>query len=111
MRVPVPIEKFKAELLKLHRENILSLILFGSVARNEAIETSDIDLLVIAKSDKLKVMEDATSIAFSQLLKYKRYISVKVFEETHFNSLIKLKSPLIKNVLKEGIVLYGKRMG
>ncbi|MEW6070752.1 MAG: nucleotidyltransferase domain-containing protein [Candidatus Thermoplasmatota archaeon] len=71
------VEKFKTELLKLHGESILSSILFDSVARKEAEETSDIDLLVVAKSNRLKVMEDATSIAFSQLLKYKRYLSVK----------------------------------
>jgi predicted nucleotidyltransferase len=43
------IETLLKELRKLLRENLISVVLFGSVAREDFKEDSDIDLLIVAK--------------------------------------------------------------
>ena len=43
------LERFKGALQSLLRDNLLSLRLFGSRARGEGTEESDLDVLVIVK--------------------------------------------------------------
>lgn len=50
--VVVPfIEKFPVVILNTYREKISDIILFGSVARGEDTNESDIDLLIIGNED------------------------------------------------------------
>jgi predicted nucleotidyltransferase len=101
-------KEFKDEILKKHKSRITSIVLFGSVARNEARKDSDIDILIITKSKKLDLMEDVSEISFSELLNHKVFISAKVFGLKEWNRLKRLKTPFVKNVLKDGEFLYGK---
>ncbi len=43
------IKKFKQELLEKFKDDLISLVLFGSVARGTARKDSDIDILIILK--------------------------------------------------------------
>ena len=43
------LNKFKRKLLARYKDNIISLVLFGSVARGTAGKESDIDVLIILK--------------------------------------------------------------
>ena len=43
---------FKTDLQKLYKEQMVGLILYGSYARNEAKEFSDVDILVVLKTMK-----------------------------------------------------------
>lgn len=58
------INKFRQKLLARFKDNLISLVLFGSVARGTARKESDIDLLVILKDapdsyyDRLKPVID-----------------------------------------------------
>lgn len=51
-------------LLEPYLENILSVSLYGSYARNEATEDSDIDVLVITKDKQFKVLTPNRKIEF-----------------------------------------------
>ncbi|HJH25577.1 MAG TPA: hypothetical protein C5S37_02130 [Methanophagales archaeon] len=46
------VEEFVRRVLERYEDKIDSIILFGSVARGEAKEDSDIDILVIWKGDE-----------------------------------------------------------
>ncbi|MBE9594485.1 MAG: nucleotidyltransferase domain-containing protein, partial [Proteobacteria bacterium] len=76
-----------------------SIILFGSVARGEAMEDSDIDILVIWKGDEAEGWRTMTELAFDVLLDTEEYISVKVLGLDD----LKAENPFIKSVMEDGV--------
>lgn len=90
------------------REQIESIILFGSVARNEYSINSDIDVLVITQDDKPELAKEIIGIGFEELLNNGWYVSAKVIDKKRFTYLLSLETPFIKNILKEGVLIYGK---
>ena len=73
-----PIEEFAKRVLERYKKNIGSIILFGSVARKEGTEDSDVDVLVIWKGDKLEGWNVLEDIAVDVLLAYGQLISIKI---------------------------------
>ena len=96
--------QIKNYLANLYQDQLDAIILYGSQARKDAQEYSDIDLLIILKSPINPYQEiDRTSQFVSQLcLDYDIVIS------RHFISSNKFKSentPFLYNVKKEGIAI------
>ena len=95
------IEKFKEEVIsKLNPQRI---ILFGSFARGDINEGSDVDLIIIAKwkeefLDRIKLLMD--------LNKFKIPLEPIGYTEEEFKKLIEEGNPFILQVLKEGKVIY-----
>ena len=92
-------------LLTLFPDNITAIILYGSVARNEATPESDVDIAIIIK----KEMDDDIKNKFINWaadldLRYDRIFSIIDIEE----NLKKWEKvlPFYQNVQKEGIVLW-----
>ncbi len=100
------LENFKERLLKELGERIDSIILYGSVARGEATKDSDIDVLIIGKdkNDWKRVSEIAYEIDFEN--EFKTFITTVFLTREEFEHGIKVGSPFIYNVIKEGVVLY-----
>ena len=101
--IDMVIREFKSRTKKLYGNKLKNIILYGSWARNEANEHSDIDLLVIIKKD-IKPGEEIDrmiDIITEINLKHSVLISVYPVSEKNFSTL---KSPLLMNVRKEGIV-------
>ena len=101
-----PVEEFVRRALEKYRDRIENIILFGSVARREAREDSDIDILVVGDVS----LEELVDLTFPILLEYGELISAKDMKKDYFEFLIREEYSLIRNVLKEGVVLY-ERMG
>ena len=93
------VDEFVERVLDKHSDRIDSIILFGSVARGEAKEESDIDILVIWKGDEAEGWRAMTGLAFDVLLDEEEYISVKVLGLED----LKAENPFIENVMREGI--------
>ncbi len=93
------IAEFVKRALENHKNSIENIILFGSVAREEAKEDSDIDILVVWKGDEAKGWRIMTEIAFDVLLETEEYISVKVLSSTDMNT----QNPFVRNVMEEGV--------
>ncbi|MBI5559949.1 MAG: nucleotidyltransferase domain-containing protein [Deltaproteobacteria bacterium] len=96
------LSELKAELKRLYKERLVSIILYGSYARGEAAKGSDIDVTVVLKGKvspgkEIDYMLDTTT---DLDLKYNTLISVYPVSEEAFR---KVKSPLILNVRREGI--------
>lgn len=85
-----------------YRGKIEKIILFGSYAKGEAREDSDIDLLIIGNVS----LDNLVDISFPLLLKYGIYISPHVMTEEHFSLLDSEGYGFIKNVRKEGRVIH-----
>jgi predicted nucleotidyltransferase len=93
------VDEFVQRALSRYGTQIASIILFGSVARGDATEDSDIDILVIWNGDESEGWRAMTGLAFDVLLDEEAYISVKVIGRED----LKIENPFIKNVMMEGI--------
>ncbi|PKB72802.1 MAG: hypothetical protein BZY75_05230 [SAR202 cluster bacterium Io17-Chloro-G7] len=79
------------------------IILFGSVARGDDDEYSDVDLIIVKETETRFIQRqvDATNLV-------PRDISVDIFVYTpkEFQKMIEDNSPFIERVLADGIILY-----
>jgi predicted nucleotidyltransferase len=98
------LEEVKDALQKLYKDNLVEIILYGSYARNDFNENSDIDLLIVL--DKLdsagKQIDNIVDAIYDINLKYNTLISVMPISNDDYRSL---NSPLLLNVRKEGVLV------
>ena len=110
MKLPEKYHKVVTEFVKKavdkYSDRIHSIILFGSVARGEAKEDSDVDILVVGDVS----LEELVDISFPILLKYGELISAKNMKKEYLEYLTKEGYSFVRNVMREGVVLY-ERMG
>lgn len=97
------------EFLKIAKENhgakIDQIILFGSYARGEATEKSDIDILVITSDNRFEMQKNLSGIAVDILLKTGEYISAKAVSNEEYSFMERIKTGFYQNIAKEGIVI------
>lgn len=79
--------EFVRRALEKYGDKIDSIILFGSVARGEAREGSDIDILVVAVGDRFRMRRELSGIVLDILLETGEYISVKTLSIEDFKFL------------------------
>jgi predicted nucleotidyltransferase len=100
---PIVLE-LKSELKKLYGDNMVQLILFGSYARGDASQESDIDLLLVLKSMKSSYYENVfiNDLISDFSLNNEKYFSVLAASLEKFKLM---KNPLFKRIDAEGIIL------
>ena len=92
----------------LYGDDLEKVILYGSYARGDYNNESDIDVMVLVKCDNEKIREldkRNTSYMSDLCLDYEIYIPVLVYNTEYFNEW-KDTMPLFKNVVKDGIEIY-----
>ena len=86
------------------------IILFGSAARGDTDEYSDIDLIVVKETDQRFVQRMVdTALLISRDISFN--VDVLVYTPTELAAMIKEGRPFIEQALKEGKVLYEKSPG
>ncbi len=100
------IEELKHELIEKLRDKISSLILYGSAAKGDMKEESDIDVLVITKDDDNEIYDEISKIRTDVDLKNSSLTSLISLSRREIEEYLKLNSPFIKDVIKEGVILY-----
>jgi predicted nucleotidyltransferase len=102
MKIKEILKEFREEIEKLYDKRLKDIILYGSWARGEAKEESDIDLLVILKGGVMpgKEIDRMIDIITEINLKYDVLLSVFPISEEEYSTL---NSPLLINVRKEGM--------
>jgi len=100
------IEELKHELIGKLGDKISSLILYGSAAKGDMREESDIDVLVITKDDDNEIYDEMSKIRTDVDLKNGSLTSLISISRREIEEYLKLNSPFIKDVIKEGIILY-----
>ena len=86
----------------INSDYIKQIILFGSVARGDDTEFSDIDILIV--SDNAKEIEDEImGIAFDIVLDKQEVISPHIASESNLNKIRDFS--FMKNIAGDGIVL------
>lgn len=104
MQLQIILDEVKVALKKLYKDNLVEIILYGSYARNDFNENSDIDLLVVLnKLDSAgKEIDKIVDAIYEINLKYNSLISVVPVSIDDYRSI---KSPLLLNVRREGILV------
>jgi len=98
------VDVFVRELKERFGGRIESIVVFGSYARGESKEESDIDVLIVGDVK----LDEIIDITYPILLRYGVYISPIVMSRDYFEMLKAERAGFIENVLKEGITLYGR---
>ncbi len=98
------LQELKRELHRIYGPRFKQMILYGSYARDEAREGSDVDVLLILGNvcDPLAERDRLSEIICRLALQYEVTLSVLPVDEQTFETRQK---PLFLNVKREGIVI------
>jgi len=101
--IDTAIEELKDSLKERFGKGI-ELFLFGSVARGESSESSDVDILVLLKNPvSTSIEEEIFDIAYEIGLEYDIVFGIIVYTKKQWNRLSNIQSPLIVEIKKEGV--------
>ena len=94
---------------KILKNNLSKLIVYGSYARGDYRENSDVDIMVLTSLTDVEIEmieNDIYNVAFEYEMKYFIDFSVVIKNEEQFNYWLGVL-PFYENVKKEGILLNG----
>lgn len=100
------VAQLREKLVEDFKDKIESIILYGSVARGEAHEESDIDILIVARNDDRKFYPRISQIRTRIDLNNNTLTTLIHTSKNELEQYVKLGSPFIENVIKEGVILY-----
>ena len=94
------------KIIGIMEDQLVSIIMYGSVAKNNNTDESDIDIALLIKGNLDFVTEDKLSdIIVDMNLKYDKVFSVIDIDFDLFEKWVKV-TPFYQNVSREGIVLW-----
>ncbi|MDE7476634.1 MAG: nucleotidyltransferase domain-containing protein [Lachnospiraceae bacterium] len=102
-------KQYVAELKKIYGSHVRQIILYGSYARGDFRQDSDIDIMILLD------MSDLDLKVYGQRLSYMTYdfnldhdLDIKPIakSEAHFMKWV-VNYPFYENIQKEGVLLYG----
>ena len=103
------LEDFLKRLQEREGNNLLRVVLFGSVARGEAGEDSDIDILVLVKDGQgLDLLDRIVGISVEADLEageYRTHLSPLAYGLEEFNERQNVV-PFFWNIEKDGVIIY-----
>ena len=83
----------------------LKAILFGSYARGDADEYSDVDLIIIAESNR-PFVERAKDFSNLWNVSPVKAIDVLVYTPAEFQEMLQRENPFVVRAVEEGKVIY-----
>jgi predicted nucleotidyltransferase len=87
---------------------VKDVVLFGSVARGEAVEGSDVDVLVLVEDvEAWRVRQRLYGVIYPVIAALGVDVSLIVLGRGDFIGLVQAEDPFALSVLHEGIQLYG----
>ena len=107
------IKKIKADIPELVQQilqdDLVEVVLYGSCARGDYTDDSDIDIALITKSDRLEVKKYASDLAAVATELAMKYFVIVNFVCLPYEEYIEKKSwyAYFRNIENEGVILYG----
>ena len=98
------IEEITKQIIQQYKPE--KIILFGSYAKGDFTEDSDLDFLVIKKGI-LSLIGRERARELRKLIKKKVAADFLIYRPEEFNRRLKMGDPFLKLITKEGKVLYG----
>ncbi len=98
------LKEFKSNLKNLYRDKLSKVILYGSYARGEQTEDSDVDIAIVLKGDirSFEEIDRMTAIAGIIDLKYNILLSLHPISEEDYESC---NTPLLLNIHEEKVII------
>jgi predicted nucleotidyltransferase len=95
-------KEIKDHLIDRYGDDIRQVVVYGSYARGEATDDSDLDVLVVVSDslDPVEVERSLSDLLFDLLLERKELVSVIAIPEDIFENY---RSPFILNAREEGV--------
>ncbi|MBW2037697.1 MAG: nucleotidyltransferase domain-containing protein [Deltaproteobacteria bacterium] len=102
MRISNILKEFREELENLYEKRLKGIILYGSWARGDATEDSDIDVLIVLEGKVIpgKEIDRMIDVITEINLKHGVLISIYPVSEKDYSTI---NSPLLINVRREGV--------
>jgi len=113
------IEEYCSAIKNHFRDRLISICLFGSVARGEAKPDSDIDILVIVESvsKDIGIRIKETNYIHQELKKSEAYLTLRrskvsgLISDIFFTpEEIKKHPPILLDIIEDGVILYDKNL-
>lgn len=99
---------FLSSLQQVYGSDLLAIILFGSKARGQSDDESDIDLAIILTDVDPDVRRDIRHLATDAWLEYGVYLSTRVWRLAHWQQLQTAQTALYQNIRQDGVLLLNK---
>jgi len=99
------LEEFKRKIQENFPEEQVYLTLFGSRARGEAVKESDMDILVVIRSEDWKLGDRIRELGYQLEIKQGIVLSIQVMSRKHVEQLKAIGSQFLQEVEREGIVV------
>jgi predicted nucleotidyltransferase len=99
------LKHFKTVLHSLLGENLLSLRLFGSRARGEGTEESDLDVLVVLREKNRSLCRRVVAEALEIDLAYDTNLAPTILSEKEYEENCEYQTPFYRNVERESVPL------
>ena len=100
--------QYLAEVQQIYGPHLKSVILYGSYARGDYTEDSDIDIMILVDLPKEKLdsyLDPLSELGFQYNVKHDVWIMPIVKNIEHFQHWA-LAYPFYKNIQEEGVTLY-----
>lgn len=100
--------QYLAEIQNIYGSHLKSVILYGSYARGDYREDSDIDIMILvdlANEELESYLDSLSEIGFQYNVKYDIWIMPVVKNIEHFQHWVSAY-PFYHNIQKEGVTLY-----
>ena len=109
LKTDIPfLDDFIQEIYSVLGKNIAKIILYGSFARGEQTENSDVDLMILTSIEDNHEIEELEkqlyAKAFDYEMEYSRRISIIIQNDFHFYHWVD-DLPFYRNVENEGVLL------
>ena len=98
------LEKFLQGILATKSDRILSIVLFGSMAKGNYTKYSDYDVLIAVSHEKLSFKERLYEYSFFS----DGWVESFVYTKEEIEEMFKDFNPLLLDSLKDGIIMYDK---
>jgi predicted nucleotidyltransferase len=103
------ITRYLSILNQKYKGQISEVILYGSVARGEWVEESDIDLLIVTANGDQGLRDEISMACYDIILQTDIILSPLVMDEQTYEWHKKYRDPLYNNVRRDGIDLWMKK--
>ncbi len=99
--------EFKSRMTPELARHLRRVIIFGSRARGEAGEDSDLDVVALVDRNTPEIERGLEDIAYQVMWDhdFKPIISLKVFEESHYSDALKRGFSFYRHVETEGVAV------
>ena len=105
-REKAALSEFVARLREKYADQVVLIVLFGSKARGDFDEESDLDVLVVVKDGDWRLRDEVALTAFEPMLEYDVVITPLVIDLEHYQWLRQYRAPLYRNIRAEGLDLW-----